>query len=163
MSNTTHSQLDISASEPAPASTVPAPPVCAETCVHDEASQSEDGAGFVFFELFIGVLLVLVLFMFPFWCLMEYLGERRVSQIDPAGELVAVLPVGGWSSNSLIQTTTGFYTVAGDVALVRGLHFQLETRDNDAQFLCDSSRKFCARVIGRGLDAAARVQVPARP
>lgn len=114
-------------------------------------------------EWCLGILLVLLLLILPFWCLMDYIAERRISQIEPAGDLIGIQPVGGWNSNALITTTTGFYTVTGDVAFSRGMHFQLETRDNDAHFLCDPSRKFCARVIGRGLKATTPAQAGSTP
>lgn len=99
--------------------------------------------------LVVGFFLVL-----PLWCLLDYLGEQRLDHFDPAGELVAVLPVGRWNPDALIETTTGFYTVDGSVALARGTKFQLETRDNGARFLCNVDGKYCGRIVGQGLEDA---------
>jgi hypothetical protein len=111
----------------------------------------EEGSGFLF-NLVLGTVAALVLLVLPFWCLLDYLGEQRINHVEPAGELVAVLPVGSWNPDSMIETTTGFYTVDGSVALVRGIQFRLETRDNGARFLCNANGKYCGHVVGQGLE-----------
>ncbi len=104
------------------------------------------------FSAILSILAVGFFLVLPMGALLDYLREQRIDYVEPAGELVNVLPVGSWNPDAMIQTTTGFYTVGGSVALASGTRFRLETRDNGAQFLCNVNGKYCGRIIGCGLE-----------
>ena len=126
------------------------------TTEHDnqpEATQEDKTtAGGWIFGAIVSIFAVGFFLVLPLYALLDYLGERRIDHVEPGGTLVAVHPVGSWNPDSLIETTTGFYTVDGSVALVKGIQFRLETRNNGAKFLCNQNGAYCSRIIGWGLE-----------
>jgi hypothetical protein len=57
-----------------------------------------------------------------------------------AGSLIRLELSGGVFTHVLVETSVGFYTRSGPASLAKGEHLFLETRANNARFLCDGNR-----------------------
>ena len=95
--------------------------------------------------LLIGLSLFLLAATAVVMYLMDYQGDKaEVSAavcMQSAGQVLAVTPISGDPSYSLVETTLGFYAVSGGIGLTKTEERMLQTRTNRRRYLCDASQR----------------------
>lgn len=82
---------------------------------------------------------------FPVLYIWNDIAEDEVLGIAPAGHVVNVSLTAGLWTRALVQSDTGFYSLADGASLDKGEALTLETRGNRSRFLCDS-RQHCMQL-----------------
>jgi hypothetical protein len=73
--------------------------------------------------------------------LLDQHGNRTVTSVVDAGNVLAVTQTSGLRTRSLVETTLGFYGLAEPVSISKGEALTLQTRENKRRFLCDANRR----------------------
>jgi len=73
--------------------------------------------------------------------LLDQHGNRTVTSVVDAGNVLAVTQTSGLRTRSLVETTLGFYGLAEAVSLPKDEALTLQTRGNKRRFLCNASRR----------------------